>query len=68
VAAAKAVIASSALLYREQMKRKQQKLAVRRDTIRQLAASDLVPVHGGDASGAICTAVAPPQLPAAPKP
>lgn len=61
------MIATSALLYCEQMKRQQQKLAVRRDTLRQLAAAELVPVRGGDASGAICTAVVPPQSVAAPK-
>jgi hypothetical protein len=49
------------------MKRKQQKLAVRRDTIRQLAAADLVPIRGGDWSGADCTAVVPQQTVAAPK-
>ena len=47
------------------MKRQQQKLAVRRDTIKQLAAADLVPVRGGEASGAICTAGVPPQTVAA---
>jgi hypothetical protein len=61
------VIVTNALLYCEQMKRQQQKLAVRRDTIRQLAAAELVPVRGGDASGAICTAIVPPQSVAAPK-
>lgn len=61
------MIATSALLYREQMKRKQQKLAVRRDTVRQLAAAELVPVRGGDGSGADCTAVVPHQTVAAPK-
>lgn len=60
------MIATSALLYLEQMKRKQQKLAVRRDTVRQLVAADLVPVRGGDWSGADCTRVVP-QNPAAPK-
>jgi len=49
-AVAKAVIATSALLYCEQMRRQQQKLAVRRDTIRQLAAAELVPVRGSDGS------------------
>lgn len=60
------MIATTVLLYREQMKRKQQKLAVRRDTVRQLAAADLVPVRGGG-SGADCTAVVPQQNPAVPK-
>lgn len=60
------MIATSGLLYREQMKRKQQKLAVRRDTVRQLAAAELVPVRGGDGSGANCTAVVPQQTVAAP--
>lgn len=61
------MIATSALLYREQMKRQQQKLAVRRDTIRQLAAADLVPIRGGDGSGANCTAIVPQQNPVVPK-
>jgi hypothetical protein len=60
------VIATSGLLYRAQMKRKQQKLAVRRDTVRQLAVAELVPVRGGDGSGWECTIV-PQQNPAAPK-
>jgi len=48
------------------MKRQQQKLAVRRDTIKQLAAAALAPVRGGE-SGGVCTAIVPPPA-AAPKP
>jgi hypothetical protein len=61
-----AVVAIFEWLYRQGMKRQQQrqpKLAVRRDTLRELAGKQLLEIQGGD-SGAGCTAaVTPPPRP-----